>query len=73
MPEDQSSHPSEDELDAYARGTLNSGTVPRVEEHILVCAECRDEVQNTLDLINALRKSIRPVDIRSRRHRDNRS
>lgn len=60
------SHPTDDELEAYARGTLKPEREAGVEKHILGCGACQEEIETTIALIEAFRE-FRSSDIRSKR------
>jgi len=40
-------HTSEDDLESYSMQTLPEADLERVEEHLLICAECRDRLEET--------------------------
>ena len=49
-------HSSEELLDEYSRRPLPSqDAIAFVEEHLLLCARCREVVSETDDLVNSLR------------------
>ena len=56
-------HLSEELLDEYVRRTLPSeDAIAFVEEHLLVCEKCRAVINETDDLVNALRHMFSPAE-----------
>jgi hypothetical protein len=49
-------HPSEDVLEEYAFGRLSDEDLAKVEEHLLICQECRDLLQETEHFLLAIRQ-----------------
>ena len=52
----QTLHLIEDEIEQYAMGRLPENAIPRVEEHLLICQQCRDEVELIGLIIAGLRE-----------------
>jgi len=48
-------HASEDELEAYALGTLSGGELESFEEHLLICSFCRQRLNQTEAFIRVFR------------------
>jgi uncharacterized protein with PIN domain len=48
-------HVSEDDLENYAMRTLPATEVESLEEHFLICSECRDRLQATDEYVAAMR------------------
>ncbi len=54
-------HPDEDALDRYALGRVtDEGELARIEEHLLVCEQCREAV-SLIDQIRSFRRSPKPA------------
>lgn len=47
-------HAAEDDLESYAMRTLPAPEVESLEEHLLICAECRDRLQATDEYVAAM-------------------
>lgn len=54
-------HLTDEEVDAYWRGTLSTTAEARVEQHYLACADCRERVRLVETLIDALRAEPVPI------------
>jgi anti-sigma factor RsiW len=50
-------HVSEDDLENYAMRTLPATEVESLEEHFLICSECRDRLQATDAYVVAMRSA----------------
>jgi hypothetical protein len=48
-------HASDDEFESYAMLTLPEPEAERLEEHLLVCAECSGRLQSTDEFVAAMR------------------
>lgn len=51
-------HAKEAEIDAYAQGLLSGEAEAGVEDHLLTCHRCQNELQLVDDLVAALRTSL---------------
>lgn len=40
-------HTSEDYIEKFAMGTLSEAELAPIEEHLLICSECRDRLEVT--------------------------
>jgi hypothetical protein len=47
-------HAAENDLERYAMRTLSAPGVESLEEHLLVCAGCRDRLQATDEYVAAM-------------------
>ncbi|MCL5742619.1 MAG: hypothetical protein M1541_01640 [Acidobacteria bacterium] len=54
-------HIDDDALEAYSLGRLVDTEAAPIEEHLLVCAECRDRLTGWDDYIAAMRKAMRAL------------
>lgn len=52
-------HIDDNALDQYAMGWTAADELVMIEEHLLVCGDCRDRFQLTDDFIAALRALMR--------------
>lgn len=59
MPEMVGQHPSDDDLELYALGRLTEPDLGRVEEHLLVCEECRVRLDEEDAFVKAVRAALR--------------
>lgn len=50
-------HASEADLERYAMRSLPAPESDRLEEHLLVCAECRDRLKATDEYVAAMRSA----------------
>ena len=60
-----SKHPGEDAIDDYALGQAHKDQQENIEEHLLVCEQCRVEMAATDAIIKAL-KTESSADLKSR-------
>ncbi len=63
MPSDPKSHPSEDALELYVMDRLGEEEQARLEEHLLLCEECRGRVQETEDYVRAMQTALRELEL----------
>jgi hypothetical protein len=56
---DPNIHATGDQLEQYALGSLPDSDVPRLEEHLLVCAACRDRIDEIAEFTLGLREAVR--------------
>jgi anti-sigma factor RsiW len=54
-------HIIEDDLEWYAMRTLPDAELDRLEEHLLVCADCRDRLTRTDVLVAAMRSAAAKI------------
>lgn len=52
-------HIDDDALEAYSLGRLGDAESAPVEEHLLVCAECRERLAGWDEYITAMRRAMR--------------
>lgn len=52
-------HPSEDALEEYALGLLPEEQVAEIEEHLLICPDCQQRLQETDEFIAVMREATR--------------
>jgi hypothetical protein len=48
-------HASDDDLERYAMRTLLEAELEPLEEHLLICAECRERLDETETYVAAMR------------------
>ena len=48
-------HVTDETLERYAMRTLPRRKIEPLEEHLLICSECRDRLQIEIDLVTAMR------------------
>jgi len=58
MPTSHSGHPSDDELELYSLGRLREPRLSFLEEHLLICEECRRRMTNTDEYVAAMRLAL---------------
>ena len=51
-------HPSEETLELYAMRRLEEAEEARLEEHLLLCEECRERLQAADDYVRAMRTAL---------------
>jgi hypothetical protein len=56
---EQNSHWSEDQLESYVRGQLDSADVARLEEHLLICVACQDRLDAAEDIAIGFREALK--------------
>jgi predicted anti-sigma-YlaC factor YlaD len=61
MTSDSKLHPSNDVLEKYSLGHLPESELERVEEHLFVCEQCRDELTLVDSYIQDLKEACRTV------------
>jgi hypothetical protein len=54
-------HASEDDLERYAMRTLPAPESECMEEHCLICAECRDRLESTDQYVSAMRSAAAKI------------
>lgn len=54
-------HIDDDTLEAYSLGRLTDADTALIEEHLLVCAQCRDRLTWWDEYTVAMRKAIREM------------
>jgi hypothetical protein len=50
-------HISEDDLERYAMQRIPGTESGPLEEHLLICLECRDRLQSAIDFVTAMRSA----------------
>jgi hypothetical protein len=50
-------HGTQDQLELYALGRLPDSDLPKLEEHLLVCTTCREELKGTEDFALGMREA----------------
>lgn len=51
-------HPSFDELEAYSLGLASDASLDKVEEHLLICEQCRIELTLSDQYVRAVKKAV---------------
>lgn len=51
-------HLTEDVIEQYAMGKLSPDATEFAENHLLVCQQCRDEVELIVTIVAALREDV---------------
>lgn len=59
MPEDQSIHPDDEVVEAYAMGRLEEPILSDYEEHLLICDHCQERLQQIDQYVDAMRRATR--------------
>lgn len=54
-------HINDDALEAYSLGRLVDADTALIEEHLLVCAQCRDRLAGWDEYTVAMRKAMREM------------
>ena len=54
-------HISDDDLERYAIGTLPETELAPLEEHLLICSDCRDRLEATERYVVAMRAAAARV------------
>jgi len=52
-------HAAEDDLECYAMRTLSTPKVESLEEHLLICAECRDRLTAADEYVMAMKAAAK--------------
>ena len=52
-------HPTDDDLELYALDRLAEAAAAPVEEHLLVCAPCRERLAGWDEYVSAMRTAMR--------------
>ena len=55
-------HISGDDLEGYVMGRLTGPATERIEEHLLLCGECRVRLQLTEDYVRAMRAASQQLE-----------
>jgi len=55
-------HINEDDLEKYGMQTLPEAELAPLEEHLLICAECRDRLEATERYVAAIRAAAAKLD-----------
>jgi hypothetical protein len=58
----QDSHAPDDVLEQYSLGTLPEAEAELLEEHLLICQECRDRLEETDAFVDATRKAAQALE-----------
>lgn len=58
MPTAPAAHPSDDALELYSLGRLRPSEAAAIEEHILICAECRQRLKDSDEYVAAMRQAL---------------
>ncbi len=58
MPTSHSGHPSDDELELYSLGRLKEPRLSFLEEHLLICEECRRRMTKSDEYVAAMRLAL---------------
>jgi hypothetical protein len=48
-------HPSEESLEQFAMATLPNSETGPLEEHLLICGECRERLDSEIEYVTAMR------------------
>jgi hypothetical protein len=62
----QEGHPSSDELEAYSLGLSSGADLEQVEEHLLICERCQNELALTDQYIRAMKTAFASLQSGSR-------
>lgn len=62
MSKTQLPHIAEDALELYVMGRLSEPETETVEEHLLVCHQCQDLLEETEEFVNAIRVAARELE-----------
>jgi uncharacterized CHY-type Zn-finger protein len=54
-------HAAEDDLERYAMRTLPAAESDQLEEHLLICAECRDRLTAADEYVTAMRSAAAKI------------
>lgn len=64
---EQQFHLSEDRLELYALGRVPDEKIPEIEEHLLVCADCREQLDEIGDFGASMREALRTTPVPAER------
>jgi hypothetical protein len=53
-------HPTEETIELYALDRLAEELVPSLEEHLLVCERCRNDLRKEDAFVQGLRGALKP-------------
>jgi hypothetical protein len=51
------SHVNEDDLEQYAMHTLRASACATLEEHLLICSECRERMDAEMEFLAAMKSA----------------
>ena len=54
-------HPSDDDLERYAIGTLPDSACAALEEHLLICEVCQDRLAAEIEFVKAIRSAAAKI------------
>ena len=60
---DHESHASDETLESYAMGSLDGPAMARVEEHLLVCAQCQEQLKEADSYVAAMRNAAAGLEL----------
>ena len=60
---DYKSHPSEETLESYAMGSLDGPAMATVEEHLLVCVQCQEELKEADSYVASMRNAAAGLEL----------
>src|SRR5690242_9702612 len=58
-------HASDDDLELYSLGRLDEPELGKVEEHLLICAECQARLERQDEFTNAARSALEHLQVES--------
>jgi len=61
---DRESHASDETLESYAMGSLGGPVLAEVEEHLLVCPHCQEQLKEIDSYVGAMRSAAAGLDLR---------
>jgi len=67
---DRESHASEETLESYAMGLLDGPALARVEEHLLVCAHCQEQLKEADIYVAAMRTAAAGLELEDEARKD---
>jgi hypothetical protein len=58
-------HPDEETLEQYVLGQLDEPSLAEIEEHLLLCARCRERLEAAEEYVSILRQAVKDVEVPS--------
>ena len=67
---DRESHASDETLESYAMGSLDGPSLARVEEHLLVCSHCQEQLKDADTFVAAIRTAAAGLELEDESRKD---
>jgi len=67
---DRESHATDETLESYAMGSLNGPALAEVEEHLLVCPHCQEQLKGADSYVAAMRNAAAGLELEDEARKD---